>query len=333
MRPAKKFRKNSASTEAPREKEEPKKNAAEKKARRILRRKGAPGGQRGETAVKCFHHIDFDGKLAGAIVKKACPDAELIPADYDIAFPFERIAADELVVLVDYSLKPDGFKRLLEITQAVIWIDHHKTAIEACNAAGLHGLPGLRKDGWPAGCMLAWQFFFDGAPAPRAVELVSDYDTWRYAFGQNTERFAAGLEAHDTSALGGIWPALLEDDGRMVQRICNDGDVVLAAKRERSREITKKSAFVCLVKGFRQYTVAAANVPLMNSKLWDDFQHKTDILCNFYMNRDLKWVVSLYSKTVDVSEIAKSYGGGGHRGAAGFMVEDVEDLPFEMEVV
>lgn len=37
------------------------------------------------------------------------------------------------------------------------------------------------------------------------------------------------------------------------------------------------------------------------------------------------WTASLYSKTVDVSEIAKKYGGGGHMGAAGFVTKE---LPF-----
>jgi nanoRNase/pAp phosphatase (c-di-AMP/oligoRNAs hydrolase) len=38
----------------------------------------------------------------------------------------------------------------------------------------------------------------------------------------------------------------------------------------------------------------------------------------FYFAKN-KWVVSLYTtKDIDVSEIAKKYGGGGHKQAAGF---------------
>ena len=36
------------------------------------------------------------------------------------------------------------------------------------------------------------------------------------------------------------------------------------------------------------------------------------------------WVVSLYSKTIDVSEIAKKHGGGGHKGAAGFCCSELD---------
>lgn len=31
-----------------------------------------------------------------------------------------------------------------------------------------------------------------------------------------------------------------------------------------------------------------------------------------------EWIVSMYSASVDVSAICKKYGGGGHKGAAGF---------------
>lgn len=37
-----------------------------------------------------------------------------------------------------------------------------------------------------------------------------------------------------------------------------------------------------------------------------------------FNGRNGTWTYSMYSKTVDVSNIAKKYGGGGHRGAAGF---------------
>jgi nanoRNase/pAp phosphatase (c-di-AMP/oligoRNAs hydrolase) len=41
----------------------------------------------------------------------------------------------------------------------------------------------------------------------------------------------------------------------------------------------------------------------------------------------LQTVVTLYSDVVDVSEIARKHGGGGHRGAAGFQF-DRTDRPF-----
>jgi nanoRNase/pAp phosphatase (c-di-AMP/oligoRNAs hydrolase) len=54
-----------------------------------------------------------------------------------------------------------------------------------------------------------------------------------------------------------------------------------------------------------------------------------DIFVPFVFDGE-RYTVSLYSKTIDVSEIAKKHGGGGHRGAAGFVCAE---LPFNKRKV
>ena len=48
-------------------------------------------------------------------------------------------------------------------------------------------------------------------------------------------------------------------------------------------------------------------------------------VCIAYIHDGEKFTVSLYSESVDVSVIAKAHGGGGHKGAAGFICAE---LPF-----
>ena len=70
----------------------------------------------------------------------------------------------------------------------------------------------------------------------------------------------------------------------------------------------------------------AVNLGHCNSEYFKSLpDDKYDALMPFVFNGDM-YTVSLYSKTVDVSEIAKKYGGGGHKGAAGFQCKQ---LPFE----
>lgn len=54
-----------------------------------------------------------------------------------------------------------------------------------------------------------------------------------------------------------------------------------------------------------------------------------DLMITFVRRKDKLWNVSLYSTKpeIDCGEIAKSFGGGGHKGAAGFQCEE---LPFEI---
>ena len=84
--------------------------------------------------MKIFYHIDNDGKCAGFWVYQMVTQdkygKECISINYDIPFPFEKINPDEKVYIVDYSILPEEMDQLLEITSDVVWIDHHKTAIE-----------------------------------------------------------------------------------------------------------------------------------------------------------------------------------------------------------
>ena len=54
-----------------------------------------------------------------------------------------------------------------------------------------------------------------------------------------------------------------------------------------------------------------------------------DLMITFVRRKDKLWNVSLYStkEDVDCGAICKSFGGGGHKGAAGFQVKE---LPFEI---
>ena len=65
---------------------------------------------------------------------------------------------------------------------------------------------------------------------------------------------------------------------------------------------------------------------MTNSQMFDSIWNpdKHDAMCTFCWKKD-KWTVSLYSTkdNVDVSEICKARGGGGHKGAAGFQCSEL----------
>lgn len=111
--------------------------------------------------MKCFYHLDDDGKCAAFWVYLSAGiydgyenDSEFIPINYGMAFPFEKIRPNEQVYIVDYSIMPDEMRKLLEITKDVTWIDHHKSAIERYTDFEIP-IRGIRYDG-VAGCMLTY---------------------------------------------------------------------------------------------------------------------------------------------------------------------------------
>ena len=69
---------------------------------------------------------------------------------------------------------------------------------------------------------------------------------------------------------------------------------------------------------FEGYKVIACNIGMVSSQLFDSIKEDYDIMMPFVYDGK-KWTVSLYTKKdIDVSVIAKKYGGGGHKQASGF---------------
>ena len=273
--------------------------------------------------MKCFYHNDLDGRCAGAIVHKKARESgescEFFPIDYKDEFPFESIQKDEVVYIVDFSLqKPGEFEQLLEITDNVIWIDHHKTAIEK------HGdlqVAGIREDGI-AGCVLTWHWLFPDEKMPKAVELIGDYDVWTFKYGEDTKKFQVGMKLEDTHPQSRLWDTLLEWDAR-VPLIIEQGTAALRYREGHYKDLIEAISFFTEFEGYR---AVACNAALANSMLFDSVNAGYDLMMPFYFDGS-QWTVSIYTKRddVDCSELAKKYGGGGHKQAAGFQCKE---LPF-----
>jgi nanoRNase/pAp phosphatase (c-di-AMP/oligoRNAs hydrolase) len=78
----------------------------------------------------------------------------------------------------------------------------------------------------------------------------------------------------------------------------------------------------------------AVNRLMANSKFFDSVwdPHTYDAMLSFGW-RGSQWTVSLYTDRpdIDVSEVARKRGGGGHKGAAGFQCTDLFFVPSPMK--
>lgn len=287
--------------------------------------------------MKCFYHIDDDGKCAAFWVYLSAGihdgyDAKFIPINYGIEFPFKDIRPNEQIYIVDYSLMPDDMRKLLNITKDVTWIDHHKTAIERY-ADFETPIRGIRYDG-VAGCMLTYCWLHhmtergDGEPkqfdlsmtkdAPMFTKYVADYDVWSFEYGDDTRHFHVGFDVYDKAPEDKIWQTLLEED--ITKNIIEEGKIIIKYRDNLAKEYCESKGFETEFEGHK---VFAMNIGLAGSdwfKSIDDGSY--DILMPFsYNGKSGNWSYSMYSKTIDVSVIAKKYGGGGHKGASGFTTD------------
>lgn len=276
--------------------------------------------------MKCYHHNDMDGRCAAAIVRMSIrtPDiASYIEIDYKDEIDINAIAKDETIYIVDFSFKPEIMEKVLKITSDIVWIDHHKTAFEYTYSKELKG---LRYEEY-SGCELTWKYFSPDESIPRFVKLIGDRDKWAWKFGDETALFNEGMKLRNCEPMSDIWKELF--DVEMVRRIQEDGIICLKYRGNLCRDYTKSFGFELDFEGYKCF---ATGIYMFGSELFGERMDKYDI-CLAFEYSGSKWTIGLYSKNIDVSVIAKRFGGGGHTGAAGFVSDKLPFLETEGESV
>lgn len=299
-----------------------------------------------------YHRADFDGIFCREIAKKFLPTAELIGWDYGDPVPTpDVVSADDTLYMLDISI--DG----LMDHPKLIWIDHHKSAMEKFES----DIKGYRIDG-VAACRLAWQWFSTKAlpesdqpseemelpskqdyvdreiEEPYAVRLAGEYDIWDKR-DSNAELFQHGLRSKELTArdwsmlLSMEVEAVLQDTGLdqtnselISAHLLQAGRAIQYAKTQENESIIKAAGFTVQFEGL---TFLACNAARYNSFLFTAGLRAEHDGCLGFNFDGKKWRVSLYGvpgkPDVDLSKIAVKHGGGGHKQACGFICEK---LPF-----
>ena len=276
----------------------------------------------------CLYHDDPDGCCAAAIVRRALGDeVHLLPLEIGDAIPWEAVEGIGQIVLLDYSL-PEEEMRRLAAGRKLVWIDHHKTALAGLTEA-MAGVPGERSID-AAACVLAWRTFFAGQAPPLAVLLIGDRDIWQMSYPE-TRTFSEGLYQEDIQpANDGLWKPLLDDDRARVNQLVELGQILYAVRLKRIKDVVARYGFPGFFEGHRTLAVNHPGNGDMGEYIRQTGYELAYCYVEVIRQDQLQTVVTLYSDQVDVSEIARKYGGGGHRGAAGFQFRRADD-PFPPE--
>lgn len=277
----------------------------------------------------CYYHGDLDGRCAAAIILRQFNGCQMREINHKDNPDFSKeVRVGENVFIVDFSFKPEKMIELFKITAPsnIIWIDHHKTAKDyvylKCPGTEKHiPLPGLRDFSTPgrSGCELAWEYLFPEEPMPEAVRLLGDYDTWRFDTGEESQLFQLGMKTFNSDPRSSVWVNLFK--GRMIDYYIKRGTTVMDYRDSWCRDYRQSFGWETEFEGYKCFVM---NVYTLGSPGFGQEMNSQDI-CIACVYSDGTWTVSLYSEEIDVSVIAKKYGGGGHKGAAGFICKD---LPF-----
>jgi len=279
--------------------------------------------------MKVFYHNDLDGRCSAAIFnyylvdKKESKDVTFIEMNYSDNVQVKSILDNEEIIILDFSFKPKVMNKIREITKNITWIDHHKTTQEYEKQYNIK-IDGIRNyqtsyADREAACEITWRFYFPLKEMPEAVKLIGDRDKWTWKYGERTENFTEGIELYNQDPNAELWFALFNND-KLINKIIQEGKICVRYRDKICEEYLRKYGFEMNFEGYKCY---AKGLSLFGGKAFGNKIKEYDICINLeFLGK--KWIVGLYSEKIDVSKIAKKYGGGGHKGAAGFVIENKE---------
>lgn len=277
-----------------------------------------------------YHGNCADGFAAAWCFWKKYGDegAEYIPGVYQQEPPD---VTSRHVFLVDFSYKRAVVEEMVKKATSVTLIDHHKTAIE--DLVGMEGLIQFT-DLDRSGSTLAWDFLYPGEPRPLLLGHIEDRDLWRFKL-PNTREIQANVFSYDYSFEK--WDALMKADQPELMKMTVAG---AAIERKHHKDIAELVRVCRREMNIGGHWVPVASLPYT---LTSDAGH---LMCNPYPSDNLQgeivkppfaacyWdtaegrIFSLRSHDdgMDVSEVAKRFGGGGHQHASGFKVPREHEL-------
>lgn len=277
--------------------------------------------------IVLYHHDDLDGQCSAAQIKEVMEKVTANPIRC-IAVQYSGITwikeeieeADEIYVL-DFTFS--DMETLAEIAgQKLIWIDHHKTAMEEHKELWDSNIPGKR-DIAKAASQLTWEYLKSDQPLPTAVEYISRKDVWQ--FGDKKEEISAFTEACQIlihSPEDKDWKDLLSSSNNGKEKVelyLRVGHALADVQKVRIEKAFERGTDI----NFHGLRARLINTTSDASDIGEYVYQKPeyDIAVMWKIVNDMVQV-SLRSNSTDCAEIAQKYGGGGHRGAAGFRIKN-----------
>ena len=275
-----------------------------------------------------YHSECWDGfGAAWAAWRKFGAAAEYRAAKYGEPFPSEAHGRE--VYILDfswpYSDLQAAFRQGIHPTQIEVH-DHHKTARDDAQrydpiSALIANEPALvyHFDLEHSGAVLAWTRFHPALALPTLLRYVEDRDLWRFTLSESQE-VSAWL--HSWPLAFDVWNDLARLVAKDPSAVAKEGHAILRFQHQQVQAMCEHARWQAIA----GYQVPVANATVLYSEVGEALcQRYPDApFAAYYMDRaDGKRQWGLRSRgEFDVSEVAKQYGGGGHKNAAGF----VEDL-------
>lgn len=225
------------------------------------------------------------------------------------------------VYLVDFSYKRAVVEAMIGKATRVVLIDHHKTAIDdlapLIDAGKIEALTDMNH----SGAVLAWKWFHgnDLTDMPPLLRHIEDRDLWRFNLPFTREIQANVFSYPYTFS---AWDELMAAE---TNSLVMAGSAIERKHHKDVAELVKVCQRRMLIGG---HNVPVASLPytLVSDAAHAMAQGEPFAACYWDTPDSRNFGLRATDEGIDVSEIAKQYGGGGHAKSAGFKVARTDAL-------
>ena len=223
------------------------------------------------------------------------------------------------VFMADFCYKRDTILSLKDKAKSITVLDHHKSAEEDCG-----DLDFCTFDMNHSGAYMAWRYLNPNDRVPLLIRYVEDRDLWRWKL-DSTESILSAVDSFEKTFEN--WDMLSdcldEVNSPSWGRVKTMGDGILQYKRSLISSLMRNVHNISIA----GKSIPAINIPFFQSEVAAELAKESDYAAAYYFDGE-SYKFSLRSKPDgdDVSLIAGIFGGGGHKNAAGFRVDNLSVL-------
>lgn len=290
----------------------------------------------------CIYHGGCDDGFASATVARLkWPGLVCVGAMHNKPIPVD--VAGKAVLMVDFSYKHEVMKSAP--WRSCIILDHHETAAAELepfqvdwimrfgadtigNVDGTHAHFDMTK----SGAMLTWNFCFPNKEAPEFIRCIQARDLWHLT--EEVKQFSAAVRSYPQDF--DIWEEWVRYGDKSALELVEEGRPLVRSHLMVMAKILRE-AHELLFKPEDGGPKLMMRVPAVNCPYHyaSDAAHLlleqnpgAPFAAAYFRRSDGRRQFSLRSEDgrFSVSDVAKRYGGGGHRNSSGFDVQWLGDI-------
>jgi oligoribonuclease NrnB/cAMP/cGMP phosphodiesterase (DHH superfamily) len=280
--------------------------------------------------------------------KGTLEDVVFIPVQYGERLPDIKILEGNMIYVLDFSFSKEDTIELLRVAGSVSMLDHHKKAIDTLftgekfisnsvvendDCAGVYLMhtktATLYINNKESGATLAYNeigILIQNDQIRGRLQYLSDHtkdrDLWIFSLKDTLAVYEYINTFNNNLQLG--YEHLLSNDSVVFFQMLEKSQTRVDMRNELAKKYANRHQIV----DFLGYKIPMVNVTSDFSSIVGDILNKNNSFALTYATSADKVYVSLRSdkNAIDVNEIAKLFGGGGHVNAAGFSLP-IKELP------